>query len=834
VSTPAFADVVPLLPIDTEMTYRVPDDLAASLQVGCRVLVPLGVRWTTGIVTALSTASTVDEPRAIGEQMDETPAFTAPMLDLCRWIARYYCANLGDVLKSALPAGIHSDSGSEYALPEANGASDGPSEAAYGLPPVQRAVLALLRNGPASYRQIQRKLKGPSAAGNKLRSAMDALCRSGAVLRCQKMNAPRVDSLKERLVELIPSDARWITAQVPDIEKRAPRQAECIRRLWSAGGSLASSELTSNGISNAVLRALVERSIVRFGYREVRRDPFADDAAPDAADSQDHPPTQAQSEALQAITKSLGTFKVHLLHGVTGSGKTLIYVEAAAAALARGCGALILVPEIALTPQTVRRFRSSFGDNVAVLHSALSDAQRFDAWRDVQEGRRSVVIGARSAVFAPIPKLGVVIVDEEHDGSYKQSDLAPRYSARDVAVMRGMLEAAPVILGSATPSLESFQNGQAGKFNVISLPERVSNRQMPDVIVVDMKQEGGSIFSTPLTLKIGERLERGERIILLQNRRGHSPYVQCTACGQALECGDCQVSLTFHATGGRMQCHYCGREEPLPPACPECGGETIQQFGVGTQRVEEALNQQFPNARTLRMDVDTTRRKGSHDRILSAFRRGEADILLGTQMVSKGLDFPGVTLVGVISADTGIHLPDFRAGERTFQLLAQVSGRAGRGAIPGEVIIQTWLPQSKAVQAARLHDYGAFAEDELASRQPLGYPPFGRMALLLFKGRDESEVSKTASAVAQELRSHGGDVDVMGPVPAPLLRIRGSYRWQILLKSSSAAALNRLARIAGKGRFKQGVRGPRSSGQGGRSSNAGVRLDIDIDPVSML
>jgi primosomal protein N' (replication factor Y) len=415
--------------------------------------------------------------------------------------------------------------------------------------------------------------------------------------------------------------------------------------------------------------------------------------------------------------------------------------------------------------------------------------------------------------------LGIIIIDEEHDDSYKQSDPAPRYNARDVAIMRAQLQNLPVVLGSATPSLESYHNAQTSKFDLLTLPKRIDDRPLPEVTLVDMRHEGGGMFSRPLREKMRERIQKGERIILLQNRRGYAPTVQCGDCGQSIECDHCQVTLTYHANQRQMICHYCAHTERVPTTCPSCNSTNFHMLGVGTQRVEETLEAQFDGVRILRMDMDTTSRKGAHDRILDRFSRGEADILLGTQMVAKGLDFPGVTLVGVISADTGIHLPDFRASERTFQLLTQVSGRAGRGELPGEVVVQTYLPDGEAVQSAQYHDFETFAHKELDARNSLGYPPYGRMTLLLFKGKDENEVARSAGMCAQSLREQSPpDVEIMGPVQAPIARIQRTYRWQVLLKSDSHNRLNTVARQAAT-QFP-----PRKS----------VTLAINVDPVSML
>jgi len=805
-----YAQIIPLgARLDREMTYAVPEDLRETLAVGHRVLVPLGARWTTGIVCGFRRDTDVENVKAVGMLLDRRPAVSTSMLELCRWMAHYYLCTVSEVLKAVLPAGIHAASGQQFALAE--GEISAPSD----LSELQRRILKTLsESGPASLRQIERRMQAGGA-----RSPLDALIRRGLVEVRQKMSDPRVKPRHERVAELVPTDPRWMDTELPAIQRKAPRQAACLQMLWESGGNLPTESLKADGITASVLRTLAARGLVHIVAREIRRDPFGDEAT---APPDTWTPTADQERALAEICPCIdaGRFETFLLRGVTGSGKTLVYIRAAAHALAAGKGALILVPEIALTPQTVRRFRAEFGDRVAVLHSGLSEGERYDAWRDVRDGRRPVVVGARSAVFAPLVKPGLIIVDEEHDGSYKQTDPAPRYGARDVAVMRGKMESVPVVLVSATPSLESYQNAGTGKFRLLTLPERIDSRSMPSVTVVDMKQEGGSVFSTLLRQKIKERLQRRERIILLQNRRGYAPYVQCTECGTAASCPDCQVSFTYHANGRRLVCHYCGHRIPVPDSCQACGAGKLKLFGVGTQRVEEDLVEQFDGVRVLRMDVDTTRGKNAHDRILSAFGRGEADVLLGTQMVAKGLDFPGVTLVGVISADTGIHLPDFRASERTFQLLTQVSGRAGRGETPGEVVVQTYLPDGEAVRYAADHDFVAFAGYELENRKAVGYPPFGRMALFLLKGPQEEEVARAATRCADTLRSRSDNlVEVLGPVPAPLARIRKTYRWQVILKAPTPAQLNAAALSA--------------LSQIGRQTGR-VRLDVDVDPVSML
>ncbi len=811
----SFAQIVPLgTSLDT-FTYRIPDDLQPDLQAGCRVLIPFGERWVTGIVVGFCETCDLAPSRikAIAQILDPYPLITPAMLDLCQWMAWYYLCSLSEVLSAALPAGIHLDSGQHFAI-----ADDFDCAIIELLSARQREVVAALRDlGSASMRQLQNRL-GKSG----VHPAVYGLLRRGIAHAFQKMSAPKVKPKTQRMAALVPSDPRWFDLELPVLEKRAPRQAQCIRRLHSAEHPLSVAQLSAEGISSQVLKGLVNRNLVRFIDREVVRDPYSH---VDLPPPEHVTPTPHQTRAIHAINRRIDqrAFRVHLLRGVTGSGKTLVYIRAVAHALASGKGALVLVPEITLTPQTVRRFRIHFGDQVAVLHSALSRGERYDAWREVRTGKRAVVIGARSAVFAPVKNLGLIVIDEEHDASYKQDDPAPRYNARDVAIMRARLQNLPIVLGSATPSLESHHNAQTRKYNVLTLPERVDSRPLPEITLVDMRREGGGLFSRPLREKMRARVKKGQRIILLQNRRGYAPAVQCADCGQSIPCHHCQVTLTYHAARRAMLCHYCGYTEPSPASCPSCNSGNFLMLGAGTQRVEETLEAQFPGVRVLRMDVDTTRRKGAHDRILACFAQGGADILLGTQMIAKGLDFPGVTLVGVISADTGIHLPDFRASERTFQLLTQVSGRAGRGDIPGEVVIQTYMPDGEAVQCAQRHDFETFAQRELKARQSLGYPPFGRMALLLFKGKDDHAVARAAGLCAQTLRVHTPpDVEIMGPVQAPIARIQGTYRWQVLLKSDSHNRLNAALRHAAT-QF-----GPNKGG------SSGVRMAINVDPISML
>ncbi|HWD94435.1 MAG TPA: primosomal protein N' [Verrucomicrobiae bacterium] len=606
----------------------------------------------------------------------------------------------------------------------------------------------------------------------------------------------------------------------------------------------------------STIRRLEDRGLVEITNQISERDPYA----------REHIlPTQplslnaAQAMALEKIKTAMNSdaqpstalpSKTFLLHGVTGSGKTEIYLQAIAHALEQGKGAIVLVPEISLTPQTVERFKARFSSGkwqtlVAVLHSHLSSGERHDEWHKIRQGRARIVIGARSAIFAPVDPLGLVIVDEEHEHTYKQEE-SPRYHARDVAIMRGQMEGTPVVLGSATPSLETYFNCRKGKYALLELPERVDDQKMPQVRVVDMRQaarkdKGTPIFSPQLKEAITQRLERGEQTILFLNRRGYSTSLQCPKCGHVCGCPNCSISLTYHRLEQKLACHICGHSEKVPSVCPNesCKNPAIRFAGTGTQKVEETLAKLFPNARTQRMDADTMKRKDDYRKILGDFRAGKIDILVGTQMIAKGLHFPNVTLVGIIFADLALHQPDFRAGERTFQLLTQVAGRAGRGDIEGEVVVQAFTPFHPAIQFARRHDFGGFYEQETEFREQLKYPPFSRVALLTVKGRNEEKVKfsaehlkKVLETAVQGLKSKvqspkskvGAISDnwtsglvIAGPAPAPLLRAETFYRYQIMLRTPRMSALSReLARIT------QSLQLPED-----------VTLTVDIDPVDL-
>jgi primosomal protein N' (replication factor Y) len=603
--------------------------------------------------------------------------------------------------------------------------------------------------------------------------------------------------------------------------KRRPKQRQLYETLEALGGSASVRHLSEQlGFTQAVVRGLTRDGLAQLTESERLRDPFAGSPA-------SPPPTNLtpdQSAALTTIAQ-LEAGEGALLFGVTGSGKTLVYLEAVRRVLSRGGGAIVLVPEIGLTPQTVSRFRGAFGEDVAVLHSALSDGERADAWRRLRRGERRVAVGARSAIFAPVVNLGVIVIDEEHEASYKNGE-TPRYHTRDVAFVRARLEGATVILGSATPSLETMVRAES-KLRLVRLPERVGARPLPPVEIIDLRTApkvsgtGPVAWSEALDGAIVSTLARKEQALLLLNRRGYASFLQCPDCGEVWQCPRCSISLTVHQAPPGLRCHYCGHEEPLPLTCRACANPVQQMRGVGTQQLERMLADRYPDARIARMDLDTTSTKWSHQRILGSVESGEIDLLIGTQMIAKGLDFPNVTLVGAVDADTGLYLPDFRAAERTFQLLAQVAGRAGRGPKGGRVLIQTRHPTHHALVWAAQHDSEGFLREERGLRVEPPYPPATALVNLVLSGPNEREVGIQAAELAEWctaiVERHELGISILGPAPCPLARIKDRWRWHVLLKGSSES-LGRMVRYAARRLTRKGT----------------TRIAIDRDPVSLL
>ena len=803
------------LPLDQTFTYAVD---GSPLRSGTRVLVPFHRQERIGFVVGQGGEEGVKRIRTVLSVMDTEPSVSEAQLRLARWMADYYVTSLGLALRTMLPSVLSDTSRDVVTL------HDGPRSNLSNRE--TRLVEALTPGVAQSLRGITRSLKMGS-----IWPEIRNLAAAG-VLSVETL-PPRPPPIKtERVVRV----ARWID-DIEDLNAlvgRARRQADAYHALARSGGTVELAHLTGQaGFSRGVIRGLEEKGLAVVEDREVERDPFA--TIPTGEDRA-HTPTDGQSDVIRTLVSAFdaGPKEPFLLHGVTGSGKTLVYIELLEHVLAQGRGAIVLVPEISLTPQTVARFRARFGDQVAVLHSALSEGERYDAWRQLRSGRRRIAVGARSALFAPVAELGVIVVDEEHDGSYKQSE-APRYQARDMAVIRSAQEGALCVLGSATPALESWHNVERGKFRLLSLPDRVGGGTLPPVRLIDLREErkqskekkgarseAGLVLTAPLIEAMRDRLRRGEQTILLLNRRGYSSFVQCRECGDVEICPACSVSLTYHRGKSRLVCHHCRHEQPAPERCPRCGSTDLSFRGLGTEQVERVVAETFPEARLARMDVDTTSGKWSHHEILGRVERGEVDILLGTQMIAKGLDFPNVTLVGVVNADVGMHLPDFRATERTFQLLSQVAGRAGRGELGGDVLIQTALPEHYAIQAALTHDYVAFATRELKERRHPAYPPMVRLVNVVVSSPNAEDAARNAEAATGWLRSHllsGAPVDVIGPSPSPIERLHGRWRWHFLLRSASVRALGTIT-TRFHAEFK--VRG------------ADVRIAIDRDPNALL
>ncbi|HET7230496.1 MAG TPA: primosomal protein N' [Longimicrobium sp.] len=826
-----YVDVALPLPLTRTFTYRVPDGLRQQARPGARVLVPFGSKDIIGWIDRPRDEAQVQNPertKPITGVLDASPSATPAVLRLCRWIADYYLAPLGQVLRTALPAGL-TDSSTDY-VELSGGQAPGRDLGAQELKLIE---WLRGRDGPQPLQRVRREL-GDRVWWPTIRKLEDiGLVR---VITEGPRVGPPVKTHRVLRVREVPS-----LMERDRIFGRAARQRELFELVEAMGGMAEVPHLVNElGYTYAIVNALVKKEVADIAEEEVQRDPYA---GVEAGVAPEHRPTAHQTSVIRRLvdasrTREPGTY---LLRGVTGSGKTLVYIELLREVVERQKRtAIVLVPEIALTPQTVGRFKAVFGDRVAVLHSALSDGERYDEWRALRSGEKRIVVGARSAIFAPLPDLGAIVVDEEHESSYKQGE-SPRYHAREVAVVRARIEGAVCLLGSATPSLESWANVQGGKYHLLELPERVGGQPMPPIRVIDLKAErkrqrdstgpgverGPVILSDMLADAVRERIQRQEQTILLLNRRGYANFVQCRECGNVWQCPNCNVSLTFHRRRARLTCHYCLHEEPAPAFCQACGSKDLSFKGVGTEQVERTVAETFPSARIARMDVDTTSGKWSHHEILGRVERREVDILMGTQMIAKGLDFPNVTLVGVINADVGIHLPDFRATERTFQLLTQVAGRAGRGPKGGEVFIQTSLPNHYAVAAAMEHDFLAFAARELETRREPSYPPHARLVNVVVSGLEEAPTQEAATAAAAWVEGliraqKVGDVVLTGPAPAPIDRIRGRWRWHFLLRSHSAQTLGKVSRY-----FYERWRphAPKA---------ADIRVIVDRDPVALL
>jgi primosomal protein N' (replication factor Y) len=820
-TAPQYAQVAVPVHLRKLFTYRLPTSMRAAARIGSRVMVQLGPKPTAGYIVDLlprlrtGTSLVESEIKDVQELLDVEPPLTPEVLELTRWVADYYSAPWGEVLRAALPAGINTsveqtisitDKGRELLTSQTSGELGGPVRL--------RALQVLSDEGEFEVGAFVLRL-GAMRVPKWLRE----LESEGLVSRSYRTRSVQTRAKRRKAVRLL----RLLTDEDARVSKA---QLRVVETLSSNKRTMPIADLVKVAdVSESAIRTLVKKGVVEEFEEEIRRDPLGTAVLPDA---QNLELTEAQEDARQKIETRIQSnkFASILLHGVTGSGKTEVYIRSMRAALAAHRGAMMLVPEIALTPILSRRLRAHFGDDIAIFHSSLSKGERFDEWSRLRSGEARVVLGTRSAVFAPVKNLGVIIIDEEQDASYRQEE-SPFYHARDSAIVRAQKESAVVVLGTATPSLESFHNAQTGKYEYFQLPDRIANRPLARAELIDMREvfkrrKKPSVFSDELLAAIENTHARGEQTIILLNRRGYSSFILCRSCGESIECPNCDVTLTYHRSDSTLVCHYCNHRQRAPSECPNCTSKYIYYVGEGTEQIEEILRKRFPGLRIGRIDRDTKSRRHEFEKLLMDFDKGEIDLLVGTQMLAKGHDFHNVTLVGVVSVDAGLALPDFRAAERTFQLITQVAGRAGRGDLPGRVLIQTYHPDHYALKHATAQDYQGFYDEEIRHRRSYGFPPFVALALFLVRNKDATR----ARSIAQELRNHLNQANdqhacrILGPAPAPFARLREEYRIQLLIKSRSRRQMRAV--------IDQALKTFEEAGNDSRS------VTLEIDPVSMM
>ena len=792
-------------PIDRAFDYSVPESFQDLIESGSRVKVPFGNRQVLGFVTALKSETDVplEKQKPIGELLDIEPVLTQEMLAMTKWMKRHTLCYEIDALQVMLPSALRAKY--EKVLRILDKSVELPS-----------AVQALF------HQKNHVELKADES--KELLSTIKKLVKAD-VLALETAVKQKTAVKKVRMVH-IEEDMDRLKSIYDNISNQAKKQKEAVQWMMDHPGKrmIATELLKQLNISNSILQEIMKKGAAILELDEVYRDPYAERTINTSSKLS---LTSEQDAVLSEILHSYENHepKTFLLHGITGSGKTEVYLQAIERVLHDQKEAIMLVPEISLTPQMTNRFKERFGALVAVLHSGLSTGEKYDEWRKIRRGEVKVVVGARSAVFAPFSNIGLIILDEEHESTYKQDD-SPRYHARDIAIWRSEYHNCPVILGSATPSLESYARAKKGNYGLLTLANRPKEQALPEVSVVDMREQlkngNRSMFSLELAEAIQVRLDKQEQMVLFLNRRGHSSFVLCRDCGTVVECPNCDISMTYHRHQEKIKCHYCGEESHVPANCPECQSEHIRFFGTGTQKVEEEISKLFPAARVLRMDVDTTRKKGAHERILQQFGEGKADILLGTQMIAKGLDFPNITLVGVLSADTTLHLADFRAAEKTFQLLTQVSGRAGRHDKEGKVIVQTYTPEHYAILFAQNHDFVPFYNQEMMNRKQFAYPPFTYVVLLQFTHEDVLMTAEYAHKAANWLRQNlSNATEVIGPSASSISRLQNRYRYQCLIKYKKEPTLPEI--------LQQLTRMYRTDWM-----KKGILMSIDLNPSSIM
>ncbi|MBU8565887.1 primosomal protein N' [Virgibacillus pantothenticus] len=754
---------VPASSIDQTFDYLIPEKFSDIVVAGARVIVPFGPRKVMGFVVEKTTASEFSKLKLLHDVLDFQPVLTKELLEIGKWLARETISLQITTFQAMLPQVLKATYKKEIVrLSEARLSEE--LELLFAgrdIVPYEDFIASGIR-----YIRLSEAVQAKDVA-------IEYVVQSRITKKYQTIIRPA-------------KEIHQLEEAVLDLSKQAKKQKQLLQFFLQHPQPVEKQALLKQlKTSDNTLRELQKKGLLESFQQEVYRDPYA---------HSDFPKTEAlnltgqQAEAIKPMKETIENERhaVFLLHGITGSGKTEIYLQVIQAVIEKGAEAIVLVPEISLTPQMVKRFKGRFGSNVAVMHSALSAGEKYDEWRRVQRKEVQVVVGARSAIFAPFENLGVIIIDEEHESTYKQED-QPRYHARDVAIQRGQHHKCPVILGSATPMLESYARASKGVYQLTTLDKRTNNKELPPVEIVDMRKElhagNRTMFSRTLKAEIEACLQKGEQIVLLLNRRGYSTFVMCRDCGHVKECPHCDIALTFHKNSHALKCHYCSYEEPMPIHCPECGSDTIRYFGTGTQRVEEALVKLIPEARVIRMDVDTTRRKGSHEKLLHQFATKQADILLGTQMIAKGLDFENVTLVGVLTADSMLHLPDFRSAEKTFQILTQVSGRAGRHELNGKVVVQTYTPDHYSIQLASTYDYTSFYQKEMLMRKTFHYPPYFFLALITVTHTNQVKAIQSTQQMVQMLSKvvHKQTI-LLGPTPSPIPRIKNRYRYQCMIK----------------------------------------------------
>ena len=821
-ATPRFVQVALPVHLRKLFTYRLPGSMRSAAHVGSRVVVRLGNKPMTGYIVALlpklraGTSLIESELKEVEELLDVEASLTPDVVELTRWVADYYAAPLGEVMRAALPAGINTSIMQVVSITErGRNAVSVPSAPADGFDLTAtktRALQILADEGEAEVKALTLRM-GSARIPKWLRE----LETDGLIERAYRTRTTATRAKRQRLIKLVRSDDR---------EKRTDAQQRAIAILAAKNGPMTPRELISAAdISPSVVATLKKKGVVEEFAEDLRRDPLA---RAELRKTEELTLTAAQAAALDVIESSIteNTFSPFLLHGVTGSGKTEIYIRAMRTSLNSGRGAMMLVPEIALTPILSRRLRAHFGDQIAIFHSSLSRGERFDEWSRLRSGEARVVLGTRSAVFAPVEHLGLIVIDEEQDASYRQEE-SPFYNARDSAIVRAQNAAATVVLGSATPSLESFHNAQNGKYRYLSLPSRIGERSLAAADLIDMRSEFARhkkpvVFSDEVLTAIAETKANGEQSIILLNRRGYSSFILCRSCGESIMCPNCEVTLTYHRSDQTLVCHYCNHHQRAPAECPVCASKYIYYVGEGTEQLEELLRKRFPQLRIGRIDRDTKSRRREFEQTLIDFDKGALDMLVGTQMLAKGHDFPNVTFVGVISVDAGLALPDFRAAERTFQLITQVAGRAGRGDRPGRVLIQTYHPHNYALRHAVAQDYLGFYNEEIRHRRNHQYPPFVALALLLTRHNDAARAYEIAQQVRKALVESDTERScrILGPAPAPLARLRSEFRFHVLVKSRSRKQM--------RGVIDQGLASLQKDGQDLR------HVSLEIDPISMM